>query len=179
MSDLTQSDTETDNANNAKSNRIKLDTAKAVEIRDASDAYIESRRQSIVAARDKMSYWPEFKTFHEYCKQVWGLSKSRAYEIANELPLASKTPVESKQRHVYVIQCSVTGVFKVGISIHPSRRMADLQAGYPYPLTLVHTLTPDSPTKIERSLHKSLSDFRLNGEWFDGYALQMVNWQFA
>lgn len=77
---------------------------------------------------------------------------------------------------VYIIQCQETKVIKIGISNDPLFRLAAIQTGYPYKLIIARTIKPTklSAIKIEKMLHEALSDFRLNGEWFDGLALCMI-----
>lgn len=77
---------------------------------------------------------------------------------------------------VYIMQCIETKVIKIGVSNCPTARLATIQTSYPFPLNIVRIIQSRrlSGVRLERELHKALDDFRLNGEWFDGLALQMI-----
>jgi hypothetical protein len=66
---------------------------------------------------------------------------------------------------VYFIEMEQTGFIKIGYTAtYPGRRMAQLQTGQPYKLKLLGCIAGEK--KDEKSLHKELSRFRGNGEWF-------------
>jgi hypothetical protein len=86
----------------------------------------------------------------------------------------SKPLKKRKQQSVYIMQCSQTGVVKIGVSNNPVSRLSAIQTGYPFLLKLERIIKTDEPRLLERQLHKLLDDFRLKGEWFDGDCLQMI-----
>jgi hypothetical protein len=68
--------------------------------------------------------------------------------------------------HVYVIN-GEHGRVKIGSSINPEQRCAELQTGSPVRLWVEHvtaTLGPALPVEIEA--HAMLDRYRLSGEWF-------------
>ena len=54
---------------------------------------------------------------------------------------------------------------KIGYSYEPDKRLKELQTGNPFPLRLVKVVNGDYGD--EGKIHRSLSLYRLNGEWFD------------
>jgi hypothetical protein len=63
---------------------------------------------------------------------------------------------------VYFIQSEKTPTIKRGISIHPEKRLADLQSANGARLRLIGTTTEHS----ERDLHTRFKASRMSGEWF-------------
>jgi len=63
---------------------------------------------------------------------------------------------------IYFIKCN--NYVKIGRSIDPKRRLADLQTGNPFKLTLIRTL--NEKDFEESTLHKKFNRFRVRGEWF-------------
>jgi hypothetical protein len=70
-------------------------------------------------------------------------------------------------RHLYIIQSSHHGAFKVGRSDDPAQRLKQLQTGSPYPLKLVLVL--EDMGRLETQLHRRLAHGKTRGgeEWFD------------
>ena len=67
--------------------------------------------------------------------------------------------------NIYFIGNVELGAVKIGKSINPKKRLAELQTGSSRNLVLygvIDEVTPD----FENTLHKILSDIRLKGEWF-------------
>lgn len=92
-------------------------------------------------------------------------------------PISTKRKIVKSsctQSCVYIVQCTKTGVIKIGVSNNPLLRIKAIQTSYPYPLSLVRTIDSPHPLKTEKGLHVALADFKLNGEWFDGFCLQMI-----
>jgi len=68
--------------------------------------------------------------------------------------------------YVYVIR-SESGHVKLGSSVQPIRRLAQLQTGSPHLLELIETISVTTdPYEIEREAHALLDRYRVNGEWF-------------
>lgn len=65
---------------------------------------------------------------------------------------------------VYLIINEIEKVCKIGYSENPTARLATLQTGCPYPLTLAATVV--GGVEQERQLHQDFSEYRLQGEWF-------------
>ena len=61
----------------------------------------------------------------------------------------------------YLMECTKTGVCKIGKSNNPLKRLETIKTGNPF-VTLVGV----SEIK-EQELHKTYADFRFSGEWFD------------
>lgn len=77
---------------------------------------------------------------------------------------ASSTKVKARTtRFVYFIQDS-NGFIKIGVSVDPKNRLADLQVSHPYKLTLLGTIP--GGIKEERSIHTLFAECRVGGEWF-------------
>jgi len=67
---------------------------------------------------------------------------------------------------VYVIE-GVTGHYKIGVSVDPIRRLAELQTGSPVPLRFAYIgVTPGNGYDIEGRAHELLDAHRKEGEWF-------------
>lgn len=69
---------------------------------------------------------------------------------------------------VYFIQADESGPIKIGFtSGSPQARLAQLQTGNPAALKLLGAIK--GSTAKERELHTSLSEWRLQGEWFQSH----------
>lgn len=67
---------------------------------------------------------------------------------------------------LYVIE-SANNTVKVGFSSNPEARLATLQTGSGFPLSLAYVAACSSPEAVERRAHELLARHRLQGEWFD------------
>lgn len=56
--------------------------------------------------------------------------------------------------------------YKIGKSNFAERRFAEISLQMPERAQLVHKITTDDPTGIERYWHTRFADQRANGEWF-------------
>ena len=72
------------------------------------------------------------------------------------------------ETYIYVIAADEQGPVKIGYSSDPSRRLKELQTGYPTPLALRHQQKfPDAQAKLmEQLIHKTLRHRCSHGEWF-------------
>jgi hypothetical protein len=70
---------------------------------------------------------------------------------------------------LYVISASEEGPVKLGISIHPEKRLKQLQTGHAQKLRLFHTeaVNKSNGRLFEGLLHKDINHLRTHGEWFD------------
>lgn len=66
---------------------------------------------------------------------------------------------------IYLITCNKTNSCKIGYSLSPENRLAQLQTGNPFSLELV--ATTEGGIEKERELHNFFKQYRLSGEWFD------------
>src|SRR3981189_1702802 len=91
---------------------------------------------------------------------------SSAYEIPT-LPESTNSQ-SSRVTFVYVIASGPRNV-KIGYSIDPERRLAQLQTGHERRLSLVHKEpVPDQQAPlIEKRIHHANRHKYLHGEWFD------------
>ena len=70
-------------------------------------------------------------------------------------------------RYVYLIQSSESGIYKIGISQNPRKRLEQLQTGIGEELRLIEKYESNYYSKIETALHNRHSLKRVRGEWFD------------
>lgn len=91
-------------------------------------------------------------------------------EHYRRLPKAWKptivVPRHTKPLFVYFISTDDVRNFpiKIGITDNPTLRLAGLQCGCPYTLTILATV--EAVPSVERSLHIGFGKYRLSGEWF-------------
>jgi hypothetical protein len=74
----------------------------------------------------------------------------------------TKTP--DYETYLYFIEAVGLKRVKIGVSKDPEERLKQLQTGSPISLSMVAKCPGD--VNIERSLHKKLSEYRVDGEWF-------------
>lgn len=70
--------------------------------------------------------------------------------------------------HLYIIQSSNNGCFKVGRSSNPKKRLQQLQTGNPYKLKIILVL--EDMGRIEKSVHSFITlnaRKKCKGEWFE------------
>jgi hypothetical protein len=70
--------------------------------------------------------------------------------------------VTSSVGFIYVAECQ--GMFKVGFSTAPRKRISSIQGGNPHPVTLVGVI--EGSREQEAEWHFALRDKRIHGEWF-------------
>lgn len=75
------------------------------------------------------------------------------------------TQLPAAQEYVYVIHATGTNRIKLGFSIRPQERLAQLQTGSPFPLQIL-ACWPSSQEQ-EQQLHRHFAEFRCVGEWFE------------
>lgn len=91
-------------------------------------------------------------------------SPGRGDTLMDSLKAAIREVARATGGSIYVIQRSQSLAFKVGFSISPQRRFADLTTGSDEPLRFVGSF----PARLEneRRLHRRLRRCALRGEWF-------------
>jgi len=67
--------------------------------------------------------------------------------------------------YLYIIHAS-DNIYKIGITTDVRRRLAELQTGNPYQLTVYLGYEFSNAAHIEKVLHDKLGDRRMSGEWF-------------
>ncbi|MFC8408612.1 GIY-YIG nuclease family protein [Streptomyces griseoincarnatus] len=70
-----------------------------------------------------------------------------------------------RQPWLYLVGSDEVRPVKIGISLRPESRVADMQTGSPVVLRLLWK-TPGS-YDMEQDLHRAFDAYRLHGEWFD------------
>lgn len=90
-----------------------------------------------------------------------------AVEPIRYIPLSSLRSYEYGQ-YVYVIQdLDVTGMFKIGKTHYPEKRILDFGVHLPFNVGIVHIIPTDNMNRLERTLHRKFAVKRVRGEWFD------------
>ena len=75
---------------------------------------------------------------------------------------------------IYIAHSDASGLFKVGISVTPERRITALQTADPSIKLLGSWATSDMPL-IERLVHRRLSPCHISREWFH-LSPAMLSW---
>ncbi len=70
-------------------------------------------------------------------------------------------------KHVYLIQSLENSYYKIGVSVHPEKRVRELQTGNSSPLRLIETYQSEFANKIEKTLQRRYSHLKKEGEWFE------------
>ena len=70
-------------------------------------------------------------------------------------------------KFIYIIQLGDTGIYKIGISKDPHKRIKQLQTKCPIPLNLIFFNYGHDYDFAERYLHYHFKRQRVKGEWFD------------
>ncbi len=88
---------------------------------------------------------------------------------------------DSRECYLYVIQSAAPDMpIKIGISVNPDKRIAQLQTGHPYELRFLYIFRCASRNiarQQERRLHSLCSAYAMSGEWFQAAALPLVEGQ--
>jgi hypothetical protein len=66
---------------------------------------------------------------------------------------------------IYFIRSVQGGPVKIGITDDLPSRLRTLQTAHAYPLTVIYSFR--GRKSDEKMIHKALSNYRLNGEWFE------------
>ena len=70
-------------------------------------------------------------------------------------------------KKIYLLQSEVNGLYKIGISKDPNKRVKELQTGSGEIIYLLHEYPSKYARKIEGAFHSSYSHVQKKGEWFD------------
>jgi hypothetical protein len=90
--------------------------------------------------------------------------------------------LQGKPHCVYLLRESDTDFYKIGKGNDAKARRADLQTGNRQELLIVQIATLDNENMayaLERTLHRSLDDYRVRGEWFELSQDQVEKVQYA
>lgn len=71
--------------------------------------------------------------------------------------------------YVYFLRADISGVYKIGITNNPLKRLYQLQTSCPYRLKIRYLFdceNQDNAYKLEKHFHKKFKKHRMNGEWF-------------
>ncbi len=70
-------------------------------------------------------------------------------------------------KYIYLIQSLENSYYKIGVSIHPNKRIKELQTGNSSKLKLIEMYQSEFAHKIEKSLQNRYAHLKKEGEWFD------------
>jgi len=73
--------------------------------------------------------------------------------------------MSEKISYVYFIRAGKHGPIKIGKSVNPQMRMAELQTGNLRLLRIVG-LIPNASFEVEQDLHRRFDKFGIRGEWY-------------
>lgn len=68
--------------------------------------------------------------------------------------------------HVYIMSALGGTVYKVGITVKPSSRLATIKTSCPLPIVHAVFFAVEDAEESEKYIHKLLDKQRLYGEWF-------------
>lgn len=77
----------------------------------------------------------------------------------------SVRPVKRGPGYVYLLESG--GLYKVGRSTRPDKRIAQISPVMPHPVNVICTVYSEEHEVLEAELHERFRDVRLNGEWFN------------
>ncbi len=69
--------------------------------------------------------------------------------------------------YIYLSQSLENSYYKIGVSIHPQKRLKENQTGNPSKTKLLYTYPSEYAYQIEKSLQRRYSHSKKEGEWFD------------
>lgn len=95
-------------------------------------------------------------------EQSWFKNHAIYSAVVSEINREHKTTIGVPK--VYFITNEEFSRVKIGTSVHPNKRLRQVQTGNPERLSLYGTVIGDRV--FEKEIHKELQSNRLNGEWF-------------
>lgn len=90
-------------------------------------------------------------------------------EYRNSAPTPSHNQPKTKKIYpgfVYLIQQVNGQHYKIGKSITPDKRMSLFEVKLPFPIERICTIETDDMSGLERELHETFANKRVDGEWF-------------
>lgn len=79
--------------------------------------------------------------------------------------LTAKKKTNTKKGFVYVCISDI-GLYKIGCSINPEKRVKSLGLGKSIKHKIIHTIKTDDMFKLEKELHNKFQDKKEHSEWF-------------
>jgi len=98
--------------------------------------------------------------------KVWAFFDECADVLTNHSQNKSSDKRKPKPGYVYLFQTS-TGIYKIGQSIDPGKRLTSIQSSLPYKLSSIVRIPTNDMSKLENELHNRFRDKRIRREWFD------------
>ena len=68
--------------------------------------------------------------------------------------------------YIYLVEAVDLGVYKIGHSTNPTKRIYQLDYLVPFPIRLLHTIYVDSQRQCEDYFHRIFREWHIKGEWF-------------
>lgn len=87
--------------------------------------------------------------------------------LADSVDSVKKPTDRPASGFIYLIQVKDATRYKIGLSIHPNKRLTKLSNSSPYEMVIVHTVAVENMTRAERFLHEKYKEKRVRGEWFE------------
>jgi hypothetical protein len=72
---------------------------------------------------------------------------------------------DSKRGYVYIIKAN--GLYKIGVTTHPKKRLRGYMVSLPCEVSLVLCVEVDDYCKMEWYLQNTFQNKRVKGEWFE------------
>ena len=96
-----------------------------------------------------------------------GVTLSFSDEFLAVLPEAGTCQIKVSQPpdNVYVFR-DTKGLYKIGVSNDPVRRMADIRRTHPDEYECLHLIPTENAFRLESFLHDYFASKRVHGEWF-------------
>lgn len=115
---------------------------------------------------------PEFKTNFTECETKDSYGRKRMiYDLSEEGLNILKSRYSFKQRKksdlLYILKHkNINDYYKIGITYDIEARIKQLSTASPFGIEVIKLIHNDKVSKIEKELHNTYSNKRLNGEWF-------------
>lgn len=78
-------------------------------------------------------------------------------------------------KYVYLIRAEENGMYKIGVSKDPKKRVKQLQTGSNEDLKLIESFASNHPHKVETALHNRFFPNKKRGEWFSLGITEEIN----
>ena len=82
--------------------------------------------------------------------------------------------------YLYIINCTGTDYYKIGVSDRPTARLATLQTGCPLELNLLIKYSFKAKLEAyaaEAVAHRALKEHAIRGEWFELKYFRLIRWK--
>lgn len=145
----------------------EFDEFAQISSRDDLAKYIRKARKSFVDLDENICRECNERMNQIESEQKWRLSQIELDEKLNQIFNESvQDPVQqrSMQKWLYVMKCSSTGFYKIGVSNNPAHREKTLQSEKP---TIKLIAKWENAVEWERHWHEHFAMHRIRGEWFN------------